>query len=119
MIRRPPRSTLFPYTTLFRSPGVGGTVRKPAEGPEHHHVIWRANVALTADQRGYGVLDPLEPHGVIEIRTNDLRPGPHRDVVVGAQVRHLRQEGQRKGYGEQQSDTARQREARYALRDRK
>src|SRR3989449_9243693 len=27
MIRRPPRSTLFPYTTLFRSePGVTGTV---------------------------------------------------------------------------------------------
>src|SRR5258708_33624387 len=24
MIRRPPRSTLFPYTTLFRSPGNGG-----------------------------------------------------------------------------------------------
>src|SRR2546422_3358297 len=24
MIRRPPRSTLFPYTTLFRSPGVAG-----------------------------------------------------------------------------------------------
>src|SRR5688572_32712200 len=23
MIRRPPRSTLFPYTTLFRSSGVG------------------------------------------------------------------------------------------------
>jgi len=22
MIRRPPRSTLFPYTTLFRSPGA-------------------------------------------------------------------------------------------------
>src|SRR3712207_2288384 len=25
MIRRPPRSTLFPYTTLFRSPGTGWT----------------------------------------------------------------------------------------------
>src|SRR3712207_7063488 len=25
MIRRPPRSTLFPYTTLFRSDGVGKT----------------------------------------------------------------------------------------------
>src|SRR2546430_5186365 len=25
MIRRPPRSTLFPYTTLFRSRGVGQT----------------------------------------------------------------------------------------------
>src|SRR5688572_32166707 len=24
MIRRPPRSTLFPYTTLFRSPAVDG-----------------------------------------------------------------------------------------------
>src|SRR5688572_32530146 len=24
MIRRPPRSTLFPYTTLFRSTGSGG-----------------------------------------------------------------------------------------------
>src|SRR5256885_12095976 len=26
MIRRPPRSTLFPYTTLFRSPGGGGKI---------------------------------------------------------------------------------------------
>src|SRR5688572_32063560 len=36
MIRRPPRSTLFPYTTLFRSsgptrpPGRGGTPRREA-----------------------------------------------------------------------------------------
>src|SRR5690349_23013024 len=29
MIRRPPRSTLFPYTTLFRSAGVSqGTIRR-------------------------------------------------------------------------------------------
>src|SRR3712207_7373075 len=27
MIRRPPRSTLFPYTTLFRSPGAGRSAR--------------------------------------------------------------------------------------------
>src|SRR5256885_4855386 len=32
MIRRPPRSTLFPYTMLFRSPqGLGG--RGPVAGP--------------------------------------------------------------------------------------
>src|SRR3712207_7405368 len=33
MIRRPPRSTLFPYTTLFRSRGVGHeiTERKRVE----------------------------------------------------------------------------------------
>src|SRR5437879_8138736 len=31
MIRRPPRSTLFPYTTLFRSPpGISGTMSLPA-----------------------------------------------------------------------------------------
>src|SRR3712207_7280142 len=29
MIRRPPRSTLFPYTTLFRSDGRWGDVRHP------------------------------------------------------------------------------------------
>src|SRR3712207_7773002 len=28
MIRRPPRSTLFPYTTLFRSIGYSGARRK-------------------------------------------------------------------------------------------
>src|SRR2546422_6688308 len=32
MIRRPPRSTLFPYTTLFRSAGGRGAVRRLA-GP--------------------------------------------------------------------------------------
>src|SRR2546425_7351615 len=29
MIRRPPRSTLFPYTTLFRSTAAGRTSRRP------------------------------------------------------------------------------------------
>src|SRR5256885_5787704 len=32
MIRRPPRSTLFPYTTLFRSDG-GRTSPVPSENP--------------------------------------------------------------------------------------
>src|SRR5256885_3859344 len=34
MIRRPPRSTLFPYTTLFRSgrePDAGRTLHQPAQ----------------------------------------------------------------------------------------
>src|SRR3989454_3469843 len=34
MIRRPPRSTLFPYTTLFRSPATGARDRaRPAASP--------------------------------------------------------------------------------------
>src|SRR3712207_7069560 len=32
MIRRPPRSTLFPYPTLFRSPVVGARVRGQLRG---------------------------------------------------------------------------------------
>src|SRR5947207_12481871 len=31
MIRRPPRSTLFPYTTLFRSPTSGVSTRDKAQ----------------------------------------------------------------------------------------
>src|SRR2546426_1669477 len=38
MIRRPPRSTLFPYTTLFRSPGVcrGASARMLAANVPGH-----------------------------------------------------------------------------------
>src|SRR3712207_7012347 len=32
MIRRPPRSTLFPYTTLFRSDRATGGGEEPAQG---------------------------------------------------------------------------------------
>src|SRR2546422_5414777 len=60
MIRRPPRSTLFPYTTLFRSrlvqggaaaparPREGGTrsarLRLPARGPPDRAGAWAARV---------------------------------------------------------------------------
>src|SRR2546430_10646540 len=38
MIRRPPRSTLFPYTTLFRSVGAAEPGGGQAHvGAEHHH----------------------------------------------------------------------------------
>src|SRR2546427_8493282 len=33
MIRRPPRSTLFPYTTLFRSHSSGAPLQELAERP--------------------------------------------------------------------------------------
>src|SRR5256886_7852868 len=36
MIRRPPRSTLFPYTTLFRSLGDGPLMDRFAELRHHH-----------------------------------------------------------------------------------
>src|SRR2546430_4199988 len=41
MIRRPPRSTLFPYTTLFRSLGQVAVVVL-GDAAEHYHVHARA-----------------------------------------------------------------------------
>src|SRR5438270_6739119 len=38
MIRRPPRSTLFPYTTLFRSVGVARARRIDRRRRDHDHV---------------------------------------------------------------------------------
>src|SRR5689334_24027406 len=35
MIRRPPRSTLFPYTTLFRSTGCGRSTLQPQARPQN------------------------------------------------------------------------------------
>src|SRR3989442_3416910 len=53
MIRRPPRSTLFPYTTLFRS----GLPDHSLEGPDHRRrahlvVILPDHILLRGDVRG-------------------------------------------------------------------
>src|SRR2546426_4442737 len=53
MIRRPPRSTLFPYTTLFRSPAITGL----ATG-------LYASGAVSADEA-------LLPNKVLEVQVND------------------------------------------------
>src|SRR2546422_7686793 len=50
MIRRPPRSTLFPYTTLFRS---------LADAPEQRQHRARPPDAVQPDDVGAGVLEPL------------------------------------------------------------
>src|SRR3712207_8432609 len=49
MIRRPPRSTLFPYTTLFRSGPAPG-----APGPPHGHLrqLGRDGRACAAAEAG-------------------------------------------------------------------
>src|SRR5690348_17816749 len=48
MIRRPPRSTLFPYTTLFRSPAT-------RSGLDHPRDVDAAGAAVSAarDYRGH------------------------------------------------------------------
>src|SRR3712207_6120872 len=82
MIRRPPRSTLFPYTTLFRSTGVFDHIRKLfAQTPE-------------AKMRGYlqgrfsfnvkgGRCEACAGDGTIKIEMNFLP-----DVYVPCEVCH-------------------------------
>src|SRR6202453_5161641 len=43
MIRRPPRSTLFPYTTLFRSTLVGTTLRMSRYSRIFRRVLFRSD----------------------------------------------------------------------------
>src|SRR5439155_24312796 len=45
LIRPPPRSPLFPYTTLFRSVGE----RRPGIGADHAHALDRAVARLTRE----------------------------------------------------------------------
>src|SRR2546422_6187530 len=58
MIRRPPRSTLFPYTTLFRS-------LRQLRRPIHQAVVHRLG------ERGAGRADEREQPGRIEARVVD------------------------------------------------
>src|SRR3712207_8106354 len=71
MIQRPPRSTLFPYTTLFRSRTAGGA--RPARGPG------LPDAALPAQVR----------HGGLAQR---LVGGVRRSAPAGAAVGDLRSE---------------------------
>src|SRR2546430_5730429 len=57
MIRRPPRSTLFPYTTLFRS---GPVLTEEAVGDEPAHQ--REQVAAGNEQRHVGAGIRSEEH---------------------------------------------------------
>src|SRR3712207_9001906 len=74
MIRRPPRSTLFPYTTLFRSHvGVDEVLRRHPEAPGGD-LLRRAAPEVSVRVGG-------EPLGVLAALAGvALRPDPiHRD----------------------------------------
>src|SRR2546426_6688025 len=62
MIRRPPRSTLFPYTTLFRSDVV-----RPRRDDRNHHAL---SLPLCTPRRA-GEADAGEPDGAKPRRSEE------------------------------------------------
>src|SRR5687768_17035265 len=91
MIRRPPRSTLFPYTTLFRSKDIPSWVGTPgqvinsytdfAKGPERMDEL-----ANPTDGRG-AVLSPADHWGLLGSQTSlyiqDAAKGAYRKGSLG------------------------------------
>src|SRR5258708_18647929 len=65
MIRRPPRSTLFPYTTLFRSRLLAATRARP-----HGHALTRSCPVLPAPARPFPCTTPARRD-----RPRERRPG--------------------------------------------
>src|SRR3989442_8801110 len=66
MIRRPPRSTLFPYTTLFRSPSVIHHPNTPSQPVQQQP---------TTSHNLYNNNQPL--HTRSEEHTSELQSRPH------------------------------------------
>src|SRR2546430_8940176 len=57
MIRRPPRSTLFPYTTLFRSKALVRFAKEEIVGKKDVSVDWHGH-----RDRGMGLINRSEEH---------------------------------------------------------
>src|SRR2546430_5042041 len=68
MIRRPPRSTLFPYTTLFRSAAAGADVVVSFSGFEVLVAVIELNVAGSGGFVGLAVV-----FDVVSAKTGDRK----------------------------------------------
>src|SRR2546422_6592534 len=80
MIRRPPRSTLFPYTTLFRSESSLRTQPVP--------IVEQAHTRARGVRLGEAVVDPYRRFGSRLRRREHVLRGkvavvPQRDIGIG------------------------------------
>src|SRR5215475_1411349 len=73
MIRRPPRSTLFPYTTLFRSPG-SGSAPSPSPRPRRRCGPDRRSEEHTSELQSR---ENLVCRLLLEKKKNQKLVGPH------------------------------------------
>src|SRR3712207_7040979 len=73
MIRRPPRSTLFPYTTLFRSGGIAEEIPEHRDVAEERDLGDVGAVALLVDAADHHGAAVLDEHLRSEEHTSELQ----------------------------------------------
>src|SRR2546429_9009281 len=78
MIRRPPRSTLFPYTTLFRS--EKDRARAIAQ------LTKLVSVEMRAQRAGEVAKPRLPQHGIVEQSLDENHLGALLDLLPGVQA---------------------------------
>src|SRR3712207_8830015 len=74
MIRRPPRSTLFPYTTLFRSPArplEGGRCAARADA-HRQRLLHRPGIDAFAGQRRAMGAAPMDAGGLARLQQQEI-----------------------------------------------
>src|SRR3989442_6138662 len=105
MIRRPPRSTLFPYTTLFRS-----LAALPPRPELHSHVPGQSSAEdveqptlPTIDLGGPRHIGPQEEIGVVDGGRQPAHPAPPRLLVLHGHPRHRRPAALRVALGQRPS----------------
>src|SRR2546425_4586824 len=72
MIRRPPRSTLFPYTTLFRSPLEDERVDAP-RARQHQEIEITSDVREMLPRRGKQEMDAVPSTSVGDVAHDGAR----------------------------------------------
>src|SRR3712207_7352616 len=87
MIRRPPRSTLFPYTTLFRSPPPSSSPARPTASPARassssRHLLARGPCVVGPILRVLvrGLPDPHARHHLPEDRKSTRLNSSHANI---------------------------------------
>src|SRR2546429_9189942 len=84
MIRRPPRSTLFPYTTLFRSLRIGTQLEE----------AWRAHVKGSDDAARKAIRETLlsvslpAERSFLRRYSSQLSVGPAQRVIIAMGMLH-------------------------------
>ena len=93
MIRRPPRSTLFPYTTLFRSTAADNqpavnihVLQGEREMAQYNKTLGRFDlVGLPAAPRGVPQIEVsfnIDANGITHVSAKDLATGKEQSIVI-------------------------------------